>query len=79
LLYELRRAGIPTDCDYLAKSLKAQMRYADKLGARFVLILGDEELRENVVTVRDMKRSEQWREKIDEVASSLKALMADSF
>ncbi len=78
LLYELRRAGIRADCDYLARSLKAQMRYADKLGARFVLILGDEELRENAVTVRDMRRSEQWKEPIDKVAASLLALMANN-
>ncbi len=71
LLYELRRAGIRVDRDYLGRSLKAQMRYADKLGARFVLILGDEELSENVVTVRDMQKSEQWREPIDKVVNSI--------
>ncbi len=78
LLYELRRAGIRTECDYLDRSLKAQMRYADKLGARFVLILGDEELRENVVTVRDMQKSEQWKEPSDKIASSLMALVTNS-
>lgn len=75
LLYELRRAGIKADRDYLSKSLKAQMRYADKLGARFVLILGDEEVRENGVTVRDMQRSQQWLEPADRVVASLKALI----
>lgn len=78
LLYELRRAGIRTECDYLDRSLKAQMRYADKLGARFVLILGDEELRENVVTVRDMQKSEQWKEPSNKMASSLMALLMNS-
>lgn len=78
LLYELRRAGVRADCDYLSRSLKAQMRYADKLGARFVLILGDEELQKSVVTVRDMKRSEQWQEPIDKVVSSLQGLMANN-
>ncbi|MFN3421939.1 MAG: histidine--tRNA ligase [Armatimonadota bacterium] len=78
LLYELRRAGIRAECDYLDRSLKAQMRYADKLGARFVLILGDEELKENVVTVRDMQKSEQWKEPSDKIASSLTALVMNS-
>ncbi len=77
LLYELRHAGISADCDYFDRSLKAQMRYADKLGARFVLILGDEELREGAVTVRDMERSEQWKEKIDKVVASLRALITE--
>jgi len=77
LLYDLRRAGIRADRDYLSRSLKAQMRYADKLGARFVLILGDEELKENSVTIRDMQRSQQWREPFDQVVAALTALMAE--
>ncbi|MGQ9729546.1 MAG: histidine--tRNA ligase, partial [Candidatus Fervidibacter sp.] len=75
LLYELRRAGIRADRDYFPRSLKAQMRYAGKLGALFVLILGDEELRENAVTVRDMRKSQQWREPVDKVVSTLSALI----
>ncbi len=62
LLYALRRSGICADMDYLGRSLKGQMRYADKMGARFVLILGEEELRYGTVTVRDMQKSEQWQE-----------------
>jgi len=77
LLYQLRRAGVRADRDYLDRSLKGQMRYADKLGARFVLILGDEELREGVVTVRDMKKSEQRREPIDKIVALLKDLVAN--
>ncbi|MCS7263669.1 MAG: histidine--tRNA ligase [Armatimonadetes bacterium] len=71
LLYELRAAGIRTDRDYLGRSLKAQMRYADKLGARFVLILGEDEMRDGFVTVRDMQKSEQWREPFDKIVSTI--------
>jgi histidyl-tRNA synthetase len=53
------------------------MRYADKLGARFVLILGDEELRENSVTIRDMQRSQQWREPFDLVVATLTSLLSE--
>jgi histidyl-tRNA synthetase len=77
LLYDLRRAGVRADRDYLSRSLKAQMRYADKLGARFVLILGDEELRENSVTIRDMQRSQQWREPFDLVVATLTSLLSE--
>jgi histidyl-tRNA synthetase len=77
LLYDLRRAGVRADRDYLSRSLKAQMRYADKLGARFVLILGDEELRENSVTIRDMQRSQQWREPFDQVVAALTSLLSE--
>lgn len=75
LLRTLRKTGLRTDMDYLGRSLKAQMRFADKLGARFVLILGDEELQDGSVTVRDMVRSEQWREPMATVAERLQALL----
>ncbi len=71
LLYQLRQVGIRADRDYFGRSLKAQMRYADKLGARFVLIVGEDELRENAVTIRDMQRSEQWRELRERVITVL--------
>ena len=72
----MRQKGIRTDIDYLGRSLKAQMRFADKLGARFVLILGEDELRNGSVTVRDMARSEQWREPLATVAERLASLLS---
>ncbi|GBC98947.1 Histidine--tRNA ligase [bacterium HR17] len=72
LLFALRQAGVRADTDFLGRSLKAQMRFADKLGARFVLIVGDEEVRENTVTVRDMRQSEQWREPLPQVVDRIK-------
>lgn len=50
----LRRAGLPTELDHSGRSLKAQMRHANKLGARWVAIVGEEELASNRVTVKDM-------------------------
>ena len=41
---ELRASGIYAECDIVGRSLKAQMKYADKLGAEYTLILGDSEL-----------------------------------
>jgi len=54
LLDSLRKNGIQADTDYVGKSLKGAMRNADSLGARFVLIIGEDELKKNVVTVKDM-------------------------
>lgn len=59
LLFKLRRAGIPADKDYMGRSLKAQMKYAGKLGVRFVLIAGEEEMTRGEVTVRDMLTGKQ--------------------
>ncbi|BDG59331.1 histidine--tRNA ligase [Caldinitratiruptor microaerophilus] len=59
ILYALRRAGLAADIDYLDRSLKAQMKYAGKAGARYVAILGDAELARGVCTLRDMATGDQ--------------------
>lgn len=58
-MHQLQRRGIRAEMEYQAKSLKAQMRRADKLGARFVLILGEDELTRGVAQLRDMADSSQ--------------------
>ena len=55
----MRKRGITSDIDYEDRSLKAQMRAADKYGARFAAILGEDELRQNVITLKDMQSGEQ--------------------
>ncbi|HWI62495.1 MAG TPA: His/Gly/Thr/Pro-type tRNA ligase C-terminal domain-containing protein, partial [Symbiobacteriaceae bacterium] len=59
LLYELREAGLSSDIDYLGRSLKAQMKYAGKQNARFVIILGEDEVKNGVATVKNMDAGEQ--------------------
>ena len=72
LLRELRGAGIPADTEYENKSLKAAMRKANDLNARFVLIIGDDELKENSVMLKDMGDGSQKKIKIEELAEYLK-------
>jgi histidyl-tRNA synthetase len=55
----LRRAGIATDLDLMNRGLRAQMKQADRLGARFVLVLGDDEMRRGVAAIRDMASGAQ--------------------
>jgi histidyl-tRNA synthetase len=59
LSYKLNRAGVRTMIDYEGRSLKAQMRRADKFGARSVLIIGEEEQRTGKAILRDMEASKQ--------------------
>ena len=56
---DLRRAGVRAMLDPEGRSFKSRMKQADKLGARFVAILGEDEMARQVWTVRDMTRSEQ--------------------
>jgi histidyl-tRNA synthetase len=55
----LNRSGVRTMIDYEGRSLKAQMRRADKFGARFVLIIGEDEQRSGKAILRDMEKKKQ--------------------
>ena len=46
------------ECDTVGRSLKAQMRYADKLGARYTLVIGDNELEAGMARLKDMESGE---------------------
>jgi histidyl-tRNA synthetase len=72
LLSELRRRGIAADIDYAGKSLKAQLRLAGRLNARYALILGDDEVAKSMVTLKDMREgAEQQIVPIAEVAERI--------
>ena len=55
----LQQCGVRAECDLCARSLKAQMKYADKLGARFTLVLGDDEITAGKGDVKDMRTGEK--------------------
>ncbi len=59
MLTRLQRQGILAEMEYTGKSLKAQLRRADKLKARRVLILGEDELSRGVAQIRNMDKSSQ--------------------
>jgi histidyl-tRNA synthetase len=59
LLSDLRNAGIASDTDYEDKSIKGAMRKANDLKAKLVLIIGEDELKKNTVTLKDMSSGEQ--------------------
>lgn len=71
LIYNLRRNGIQVDKDYQGKKIKGQFKNADRLNAKFVLILGDQELDRNVVLVRNMKTGEQEEVVIEQLHEKL--------
>lgn len=59
LTQAFRAEGFAADMDHVGRSLKAQMKYADKTGCRYALILGENEIKEGIVNVRRMDGSEQ--------------------
>ncbi len=71
LLQKIRNAGFSADMNYSAKSLKSQMRIAHKIGAKYTMIIGEEELSKNMVTLRNMKTKEQKEVEIDNLINEL--------
>jgi histidyl-tRNA synthetase len=69
---ELRQAGLRVLLDPEGRSFKSRMKQADRLGARFVAILGDDEMARGAWTVRDMARSEQRDVTEDRILDHLK-------
>lgn len=59
LVCAMRKEGIRAEFDFFKGSLKSQLRRADKLGADFVVIVGEEELKRALYIVKDMKRGGQ--------------------
>ncbi len=72
LMGELRKNDIACDIDYENSSLKSQMRTADKFGAKFVYIIGDNELKNGSAVLRDMKTTEQRMVKFEDAAKVIK-------
>jgi histidyl-tRNA synthetase len=62
LLEELRRAGVAADRAYDGRSMKAQMKLADRSGARVALIIGPAELESGTVTMRDLRGADGERQ-----------------
>ncbi len=69
---ELRRSGLRALLDPEGRSFKSRMKQADKLGARFVAILGEDEMARGAWTVRDMARSEQHEVEDERILDHLK-------
>ena len=59
LLNELHRCGIPADTDVCGRGLKAQMKYAGKIGAKFTMVLGDNELEAGRAELKNMETGEK--------------------
>ncbi len=67
LTYALRKRGITAECDTLGRGVKAQMKYANKIGARFSAVIGDNEIDTDTVSLKDMDTGEKADIKLSEI------------
>ena len=72
---KLRKAGVKCERDLCSRSLKAQMKYADKCGARFSVVIGGDEAEKKSATLKNMAEKEQIEvslENLDELIKIVK-------
>ncbi|MBN8236739.1 histidine--tRNA ligase [Halobacillus kuroshimensis] len=72
----MRLAGLQVDKDYLGKKMKAQFKSADRLNAKYVLVLGEQELENGVINVKEMATGEQKEIELGSVIEYMKEQMA---
>lgn len=72
----LRKAGIWVELDYASRGLKSQMKKAGRLGAKKVLIVGDDELNSGRGILRDMLTKEQVEVDLKEVVEVIKGIFS---
>ncbi|HLY09112.1 MAG TPA: histidine--tRNA ligase [Planctomycetota bacterium] len=68
---QLRRQGLSGDLDFEARSVKAQMRSANKSGARYAVFIGPEEVQKGVLKIKDMKDGSEKTAVIEEAVKML--------
>jgi len=73
---QLRQAGIATWLAFGERSLKSQMREANRLGVRFTVIVGEEELARDAVTVRDMTSGHQHEVRVSQLIDWIRSALA---
>ncbi|MEG3193790.1 His/Gly/Thr/Pro-type tRNA ligase C-terminal domain-containing protein, partial [Lysobacter sp. D1-1-M9] len=73
---ELRQGGLNVEVVMEPSKLGKQFKYADRAGIRFVAVLGEDEIAKGTVTVKDLRREDQFEVTRDELARTLKVELA---
>lgn len=74
LVLDLRRQGVSVCRDYMNRSVKAQMKYADKIGAKYTMVLGDNEIDEGLAKLKNMETGDTTEVKLDALGDFFKQL-----
>ena len=68
---ELRRKGLKIAMDPMGRNMKGQFKYADRLSARYTIVIGDDEIAKGVVSVKEMESGEQKEVACDQVEAAI--------
>jgi histidyl-tRNA synthetase len=77
LVTELRRKKVNAQMDFLRRSIKAQLRDADREQANWVVIIGEDEISRNIVIFKDMKNGDQREFPLNTAVDQIVALLQD--
>jgi histidyl-tRNA synthetase len=78
LAAELRQAGINVNCYPEAVKLGKQLKYADRVGMRLAVVLGSDEIEQNLVTIKDLRTGEQHTAPRGEATHAITRLLMNS-
>lgn len=71
LLHQLRQKGMRAEMDSLARNIKGQFKYANRIHAKKTVVIGDNELAEKKLSIKDMETSEQREVDMDNILQEL--------
>lgn len=77
LALKLRKQGFSVDIDYLNRSLKSQMKYANKINARYSFVIGEEELKNHKVNLKNMDDGKSIEVDFNEIYDKLKNIITE--
>lgn len=77
LVNNLRMNGFNVDLDYLERNMKNNFKHADKLKAKFIIIIGDDEVTNKIITVKNNETKEEFKVKLENIVEFLDEKLGD--
>lgn len=78
IVEEVRKSGLFAQCDIVGRGLRPQMKFADKIGAKFSVVIGDNEIEENKAEVKNMETGEKTTVSLDDFVSAFQDVVLDA-
>ena len=78
LAEEVRQCGLSAQCDIVGRGLRPQMKFADKIGAKFSIVIGDDEIASGEAEIKNMQTGEKIKVSLNSFAGDFSSIMIDA-
>lgn len=78
LAEEVRQCGLSAQCDIVGRGLRPQMKFADKIGAKFSIVIGDDEIASGEAEIKNMQTGEKIKVSLNSFAEDFSSIMIDA-